>query len=255
MIDIKSEADLERMRAAARVVVSVQLELEKWVQPGVTTLELDRLAEKVIREAGARPAFKGYRGYPATLCTSINEQVVHGIPGPVVLKEGDIVSLDVGCELAGFYGDMARTLPVGRISRRAERLLRDTRASLYAAIDRVKEGGRVSDVSRAVQDYAEARGYGVVKDFVGHGIGRNLHEEPQVPNFVGAGGRDVRLKAGMVLAIEPMLNLGSDAVEVLPDRWTVVTRDKSLSAHFEHTCVVTHDGPEILTWMPTPEGI
>ena len=255
MIDIKSEADLERMRAAARLVVSIHLELEKSVAPGITTLELDRIAEKLIRDAGARPAFKGYRGFPASLCTSVNEQVVHGIPGATTLVEGDIVSLDVGCELSGFYGDMARTLPVGKISRRAERLLRDTRASLYAAIDRVKEGNRVSDLSRAVQDYAEARGYSVVKDFVGHGIGRNLHEEPQVPNFVGAGGRDVRLKAGMVLAIEPMLNLGADAVVVLDDQWTVVTRDRSRSAHFEHTCVVTRDGPEILTWMPTQEGI
>ena len=255
MIDIKSEADLVRMRASAQLVAAVQVELEKHVAPGVTTLELDAIAERLIRDAGARPAFKGYRGFPATLCTSVNEQVVHGIPNGTALVEGDIVSVDVGAELGGFYGDMARTLPVGKISAKAERLLKDTRASLYAAIDQVKEGRRVSDLSRAVQDYAESRGYGIVKDFVGHGIGRNLHEEPQIPNFVGAGGRDARLRAGMVLAIEPMLNLGGDEVLVLDDKWTVVTRDRSLSAHFEHTCVVTREGPEILTWMPVRGGI
>jgi methionyl aminopeptidase len=250
VIDIKSDADMEHMRKSARLVAQVHSELEKYVVEGVTTLELDAVAEKMIRDAGARPAFKGYRGFPGTLCTSINETVVHGIPDGTRLKDSDILSLDVGCELNGFYGDMARTLAVGTMSKKAERLLLDTRASLYAAIDQVKPGNRVSDLSRAVERYAEKRGYGVVQDFVGHGIGRKLHEDPQIPNFVGGVGPDVRLRVGMVLCIEPMLNLGTHQVVTLDDHWTVVTRDGELSAHFEHMCAVAPGGVEVLSEMP-----
>jgi methionyl aminopeptidase len=221
--------------------------LRERVKPGITTADLDRWAEEFIVREGARPAFKGYRGYPATLCTSVNEEVVHGIPSTRKrLREGDIIGVDVGAVVEGFHGDAAVTLPVGEISEEAARLIRVTDASLAAGLAQVKVGNRLSDVSHAIQTVAEGEGYSVVTDFVGHGIGRNLHEDPQVPNF-GRPGEGPRLKEGLVLAIEPMVNAGRSEVEVLADRWTVVTKDRKLSAHFEHTIALTADGPKVLT--------
>ena len=249
MIVCRSTAELERMRAAGRLVGEVLTALAAKVMPGVTTGELDALAEKMIAAAGATPAFKGYHGYPATICSSINEEVIHGIPsGQRRLQEGDIVSLDVGASLNGYYGDSAVTVPVGRVSEEAARLLRVTEEALYKAIDAVRSGGRVSDIGHAVQRHVEAHGFSVVREFVGHGIGQRMHEEPQVPNY-GDAGRGPRLAEGMVLAIEPMVNAGGAAVKVLGDGWTAVTRDGSLSAHFEHTVVVTPEGCEILTLL------
>src|SRR3990172_9298445 len=247
MIILKSAQEIELIAKASRVVALTIAFLRGRVKPGVTTTDLDRLAEEFILREGARPAFKGYRGFPATLCTSVNEEVVHGIPSPKRrLKEGDIIGIDVGAIVEGYYGDAAVTLPVGRVSDEAARLMEVTEAALAAGLAQVKVGNRLSDISHAVQTVAEAEGYSVVTDFVGHGIGRNLHEDPQVPNF-GKPGEGPRLKEGLVLAIEPMVNLGKHEVEVLSDRWTVVTRDKSLSAHFEHTVALTSDGPKVLT--------
>jgi methionyl aminopeptidase len=247
MIILKSAQEIELIAKASRVVALTIAFLRERVKPGVTTADLDRLAEEFILREGARPAFKGYRGFPATLCTSVNEEVVHGIPSPKKrLKEGDIIGIDVGAIVEGYYGDAAVTLPVGRVSDEAARLMEVTEAALAAGLAQVKVGNRLSDISHAVQTVAEAEGYSVVTDFVGHGIGRNLHEDPQVPNF-GKPGEGPRLKEGLVLAIEPMINLGKHEVEVLSDRWTVVTRDKSLSAHFEHTIALTSDGPKVLT--------
>ena len=235
------------MRVASELVADVLAELERLVAPGVTTADLDEVAERLVRGAGAEPAFKGYRGYPASLCTSVNEEVVHGIPSPKrVLREGDIISIDMGVKAGGFYGDSAITVAVGRIGDRAAELLRVTRESLWRGIAAVRVGGRVSDIGHAVQAHVEAHGFSVVRDFVGHGIGASLHEEPQVPNY-GTPGRGARLAAGMVLAIEPMVNLGRPGVQTLADGWTAVTRDRSLSAHFEHTVAVTAGGPEVLT--------
>jgi methionyl aminopeptidase len=235
------------MREAGRLVGEVLTELAAKVTPGVTTAELDELAEKRIRQAGAVPAFKGYHGYPATICASVNQEVIHGIPsGRRMLNEGDVVSIDVGASLDGYYGDSAITLPVGQVSEEAATLLRVTEEALYKAIERVKVGGRVSDIGHAVQQHVEAYGFSVVREFVGHGIGQKMHEEPQVPNY-GEPGRGPRLAEGMVLAIEPMVNAGKPAVKVLADGWTAVTRDGSLSAHFEHTVAVTAQGPRILT--------
>jgi methionyl aminopeptidase len=235
------------MREAGRLVGEVLTELAAKVTPGVTTAELDELAEKRIRQAGAVPAFKGYHGYPATICASVNQEVIHGIPsGRRMLNEGDVVSIDVGASLDGYYGDSAITLPVGQVSEEAATLLRVTEEALYKAIERVKVGGRVSDIGHAVQQHVEAYGFSVVREFVGHGIGQKMHEEPQVPNY-GEPGRGPRLAEGMVLAIEPMVNAGKPAVKVLADGWTAVTRDGSLSAHFEHTVAVTAQGPRILS--------
>jgi methionyl aminopeptidase len=218
----------------------------------VTTAELDELAEARIRRAGATPAFKGYHGYPATICASINEEVIHGIPsGRRVLNEGDVISIDVGASLDGYFGDSAVTLAVGKVSEEAATLLRVTEESLFKAIDRVRPGGRISDIGHAVQAHVEAYGFSVVREFVGHGIGQRMHEEPQVPNY-GEPGRGPRLTEGMVLAIEPMVNAGKPAVKVLGDGWTAVTRDRSLSAHFEHTVAVTANGPWILTAREVP---
>jgi methionyl aminopeptidase len=229
------------------LVAAVLTDLTGVIAPGVSTGELDERAEAKIRSAGATPAFKGYHGFPATLCVSINDEVIHGIPSRTrILREGDIVSVDVGAVLDGFVGDSAVTFAVGEISEPAERLLRVTQESLYHAILAVMPGGRVSDIGHAVQRHVEARGCSVVREFVGHGIGTAMHEEPQVPNY-GPAGRGARLTAGMVLAIEPMVNFGRPAVRVLEDGWTAVTRDRSLSAHFEHTVAVTADGPDILT--------
>ncbi|AVX21786.1 MULTISPECIES: type I methionyl aminopeptidase [Carboxydocella] len=245
-IHFKTEKELQLMREVGRVVAITLAELEQAVRPGITTAELDRIAENVIRKLGAVPAFKGYHGYPATICASVNEEVVHGIPGLRKLENGDIISIDVGAVLNGFYGDSARTFPVGDISADARRLLAVTEESLYQGISQAKVGNRISDISHAVQKYVESHGFSVVRDYVGHGIGTAMHEEPQVPNF-GPPGRGHRLLPGMTLAIEPMVNMGEYHVKTLADGWTVVTLDGSLSAHFEHTIAITADGPEILT--------
>jgi methionyl aminopeptidase len=235
------------MRTANMLVAEILAELASEARPGVTTADLDRLAEKRVLEAGAVPAFKGYRGYPATLCASVNEEVVHGIPSDSRrLSEGDIISLDMGVLIDGFYGDSAVTVGVGKISDEASTLLTITEEALYRGIDAARVGGRLSDIGHAVQGWVEEHGFSVVREFVGHGIGTKLHEEPQIPNY-GQPGRGPRLAEGMVLAIEPMVNVGRAGVKVLPDGWTAVTRDGSLSAHFEHTVAVTGDGPMILT--------
>lgn len=247
MIVCKSPAEIERMRAANELVAAVLTDLREAIRPGVSTGELDERAEATIVDAGATPAFKGYHGYPATLCVSINDEVIHGIPSRKrLLVEGDIVSVDVGAVLDGFVGDSAVTFPVGVVSERAAHVLRVTQESLYRAILVVKPGGRVSDIGYAVQRHVEAQGCSVVREFVGHGIGTAMHEEPQVPNY-GPPGRGARLAEGMVLAIEPMVNDGRPAVRVLDDGWTAVTRDHSLSAHFEHTVAVAEEGPYVLT--------
>jgi methionyl aminopeptidase len=248
----KSWSELQRMARANRIVVEALDALEAAAVPGVTTKEMDRIAREYIERAGARPAFLGYRGYPATLCISVNEEVVHGIPGPRKLREGDIVGLDLGCVVDGFFGDAARTVAVGRISEEAARLMKVTREALSAGIDACRPGKRVGDIGHAVQVHAEGHGYSVVREFVGHGIGTSLHEEPQVPNY-GPPGRRERLVAGMCLAIEPMVNVGRPEVEVLADGWTAVTRDRSLSAHFEYSVAVTTFGPWILS-EPWPYG-
>jgi methionyl aminopeptidase len=251
VIVCKSAAEIERMRAANELVANVLAELSALVAPGVTTGDLDAAAEKLVRAAGAEPAFKGYRGYPCTLCASVNEQVVHGIPSARALVEGDIISLDMGVKLNGFYGDSAVTVPVGRVSEQAAALLRVTREALHKGIEQVRLGGRVSDIGHAIQEHVEAHGFTVVREFVGHGIGAALHEEPQIANY-GEPGRGPRLAEGMVLAIEPMVNVGRPAVKVLSDNWTAVTKDGSLSAHFEHTVAVTKAGPLVLTQRTVP---
>jgi methionyl aminopeptidase len=246
VIVCKSPAELERMRAANALVAEVLAELATMVAPGVTTRDLDQAAEKLVRDGGAEPAFKGYRGYPSTLCASVNDQVVHGIPSNRALAEGDIISLDMGVKLNGFFGDSAVTVPVGKVSEEASTLLRVTQESLEKGIAQVKLGGRVSDIGYAIQQHVEAHGFSVVREFVGHGIGAALHEEPQIANY-GEPGRGPRLAEGMTLAIEPMVNIGRPAVKVLSDGWTAVTKDGSLSAHFEHTVAVTKTGPLVLT--------
>jgi methionyl aminopeptidase len=255
VIVCRSAKELEKMRAAGRLVGEVLTLLAQKVVPGVTTADLDVLAEKTILDAGAIPAFKGYHGYPATICASVNDEVIHGIPsGRRVLDEGDIISIDVGAQLNGYYGDSAVTLPVGHVSESAARLLRVTEESLFRAIERVRPGNRLSDIGHAVQQHVEAYGFSVVREFVGHGIGQSMHEEPQVPNY-GEPGRGPRLSEGMVLAIEPMVNAGKPVVKVLGDGWTAVTRDRSLSAHFEHTVAVTAGEPWILTAREVPVAV
>jgi methionyl aminopeptidase len=248
VITCRSQSELDKLRRVNQLVGQILAELRAMVAPGVTTQEIDALAEARVREAGAEPAFKGYHGYPATICASLNEQVVHGIPSPRRLAEGDILSIDMGAKLDGYYGDSAVTVAVGRIPAEAATLLRVTEESLFRGIDAVKPGARVSDIGAAVQGHVEANGFSVVREFVGHGIGTALHEEPQIANY-GPAGRGPRLTEGMVLAIEPMVNIGKPAVKVLADGWTAVTRDGSLSAHFEHTVAVTPDGCEILTLL------
>ena len=250
MIVCKSPAEIERMRAANVLVADVLGELASMVKPGVTTADLDAAAESLVRKAGAEPAFKGYRGYPATLCASVNDQVVHGIPAARPLREGDIISLDMGVKLNGFYGDSAVTVPVGQVSPDVQKLLRVTQEALDKGIAQVRLGGRVSDIGHAIQAHVEANGFSVVREFVGHGIGAALHEEPQIANY-GEPGRGPRLAEGMVLAIEPMVNMGRPGVKVLADGWTAVTKDGSLSAHFEHTVAVTKNGPQVLTQRST----
>jgi methionyl aminopeptidase len=242
----KSWRELQTMARACRIVVDTLDALEAAAVAGTTTREMDRIARECIEKAGARPAFLGYRGYPATLCISVNEEVIHGIPGSRKLREGDIVGLDLGCVVDGFFGDAARTVAVGRVSDEAARLMKATREALRAGIDVCRPGKRVGDIGHAVQTHAEGYGYSVVREFVGHGIGTSLHEEPQVPNY-GPPGRRERLVPGMCLAIEPMVNVGGADVEMLADGWTAVTRDRSLSAHFELSVAVTPFGPWILS--------
>ena len=250
MIILKTPAEIEIMARASRLVAETLAMLRREVRAGVTTEDLDRLAEQFIRSHGGTPAFKGYRNYPKTLCASINDQVVHGIPSKRALKEGDIIGLDLGAIVDGFYGDSAVTVVVGKVNPRIANLVKVTEESLYAGIAQAVVGNRLSDISHAVQRHAEAAGFSVVTDFVGHGIGRQLHEEPQVPNY-GKPGQGPRLQEGMVLAIEPMINMGNSGVRVLDDRWTAVTTDGSLSAHFEHTIAIQSSGPpRILTQVP-----
>ena len=253
MIVCKSAGEIEKMRLANGLVADVLAQLATMVAPGVTTRDLDTAAERLVREGGAEPAFKGYRGYPATLCASVNEQVVHGIPSDRPLVEADILSLDMGVKLNGFYGDSAVTVPVGRIAEDAARLLKVTEEALERGISQVRVGGRISDIGHAVQEHVERHGFSVVREFVGHGIGVALHEEPQIANY-GEPGRGPRMVEGMVFAIEPMVNMGKAAVKVLADGWTAVTRDGSLSAHFEHTVAVTRNGPLILTASTSPSA-
>jgi methionyl aminopeptidase len=252
VIVCRSAAELEQMHEVGRLVAEVITELSAQVAPGVSTADLDALAEKRIVQAGATPAFKGYHGYPASICASINDEVIHGIPsGRRVLREGDIISIDVGASLGGYFGDSAVTLAVGQVSEETATLLRVTQEALDKAIERARPGNRVSDIGHAVQHHVEAYGFSVVREFVGHGIGQRMHEEPQVPNY-GEPGRGPRLTEGMVLAIEPMVNAGKPAVKVLGDGWTAVTRDGSLSAHFEHTVAVTAGDPRVLTARAVP---
>jgi len=247
VIICRSATELEKMRAAGKLVGQVLTAMAAEVKPGITTGDLDAIAEGLIMDAGAIPAFKGYHGYPATICASVNDEVIHGIPsGKRVLKAGDVISIDVGASLAGYYGDSAVTLAVGPVSEEAAALLRVTEESLYRAIETVKPGGRVSDIGHAVQKHVESHGFSVVREFVGHGIGQQMHEEPQVPNY-GEPGRGPRLAEGMVLAIEPMVNAGTHEVEVLSDKWTAVTKDRKLSAHYEHSVAITEDGPIVLS--------
>jgi len=246
MIIIKSKDEIERMAEACRIVAETLLALKEMAEVGITTKELDRVAEDFIIKKGASPAFKGYRGYPASICASVNEEVIHGIPSQRRLKEGDIVGIDLGVLYNGFYGDAAITVAIGKVSPIAERLMRVTESALYRGIERAVEGARVSDISNAIQSCVEQEGFSVVRMFTGHGIGRALHEEPQVPNF-GPPGRGPRLREGMTLAIEPMVNVGGYDVQILDDGWTVITKDRTLSAHFEHTVAITGSGPRVLT--------
>ena len=242
MLILKLPEEIERARASNHIVAEVLSKLRDKVKPGVTTKELDKFAEKITEKRGAKPAFKGYRDYPY----SLNEEVVHGMPSTRVLKEGDIVGLDFGVYYKGFFGDASITLPIGKITPNALKLIEVTEQSLYAGIEQARADNRLGDISAAVQQTVEAAGFSVVRDFVGHGIGRNLHEEPQIPNF-GKKGRGVELKSGMILAIEPMVNQGDYKVKTLPDGWTVVTEDRKLSAHFEHSVAITDNGPDILS--------
>jgi methionyl aminopeptidase len=246
-VEIKTKDEIAVMREAGRIVSEILDELEKMVAPGVSTWELDQVAEGLIHKKGAKPAFKGYLGFPSSLCASINFEVVHGIPSKKrKLVLGDLMKLDFGVVYKGYYGDSARTVPVGAVSAEARALIDATRQSLNEAIGAVVSGNRIGDIGFAVQSFVEPKGFTVVRDFVGHGIGKKLHEQPQVPNF-GERGTGMRLRPGMVLAIEPMVNAGTHKVEILEDDWTAVTLDRKLSAHFEHTVVVTENGPEVLT--------
>lgn len=246
MIILKTKKEIEQLRMSNQIVTHVLKELKQVIKPGITTRELNNIAEQSIKAQGAIPAFKGYRGFPASLCTSINEQIVHGIPGERKLKEGDIISLDLGAKLNGFYGDAATTFPVGDIGNKAKELLKITEGALYKGIERAIVGNRLSDISQSIQAWVESHSFSVVRDFVGHGIGRSLHEEPQIPNF-GTPVPNPRLQEGMVFALEPMVNEGSYEIRILPDGWTAVTADGKLSAHFEHTIAVTSSGPIILS--------
>jgi methionyl aminopeptidase len=246
LIVLKSEDEIKKMAESCRIVAEVLEGIKKIIAPGVKTKEIDGFAESFIRSKGAKPAFKGYRGYPSSVCTSINEQVVHGIPSSKKMMNGDIISLDIGVNYRGFFGDAALTLPVGTIGKEAKRLVNVTEQSLQAGIEQAVPGNRISDISAAIQKHAESEGFSVVRTFVGHGIGRELHEEPQIPNY-GRPGEGPEIRVGMTLAIEPMVNAGGWEVSILNDGWTAVTQDRKLSAHFEHTVAITRNGQEILT--------
>ncbi|WP_303851554.1 type I methionyl aminopeptidase [Seleniivibrio woodruffii] len=246
MVVIKSKSELDLMRISGSVVKEVLEKLEEFIKPGLTTLDIDKFAENIISSRDALPSFKGYRGYPASICASINEVVVHGIPSDRKIVEGDIISVDVGAYKNGFHGDAARTYAVGKISKEAEDLMRVTEESFFKGIEKAVDGGRLTDISHAVQVHCESHGYGVVRDFFGHGIGREMHEEPAIPNY-GKPNRGLRLRAGMVLAVEPMVTAGHYSVRTLKDGWTAVTEDGSLAAHYENTVAITPNGPEILT--------
>lgn len=248
MIVYKSEEEIQAIKKSNQIVAAILFDLGKMVKPGIQTRELDEFALSRTRDMGAIPAFKGYRDFPASLCTSINEEIVHGIPSSRVLKEGDIISLDFGVIYEGFYGDAAVTHPVGEISSTAQKLIAAAKQSFFEGIKQLKVGNRISDVSSAIQRHVESQGFSVIKTFVGHGIGMSLHEEPQIPNF-GAPGHGPKIKPGMVLAIEPMISVGDWNVEILTDKWTAITRDKSLSAHYEHTVAVRENGVEILSLL------
>ena len=245
---LKSPQEIEKMRAAGRLTAQALEAMRQFIRPGVTTAQVDAVAARVIKAGGAKAAFFGQYGFPATVCVAVNEQVVHGIPGPLTLKEGDIISLDTGAILGGWYGDATITVPVGQIAPEVERLLADTYAALEAGIAQCVPGKRMGDVGNAIESYAKARGYGVVEQYVGHAVGRALHEDPQVPN-TGHPGTGVLLRAGMVLTIEPMLTLGKQDTHLLPDKWTVVTDDGTWAAQFEHTVAITNRGPDILTLL------
>lgn len=249
MVTLKSSNDLEKLRRSGGILAGVMKKLQKTIKPGITTMEIDMLADELIAEKGALPAFKGYKGFPASVCTSINEEIVHGIPGERKLLEGDIISLDLGINYEGFFSDAAVTLAVGRISAEKRKLIEVTRNALYEGIKKVRENSNLSDVSHSIQSYVEKNGFSVVRQFVGHGIGYKLHEEPEIPNF-GRPNQGLVLKKGMVLAIEPMVNMGSWESEILDNGWTAVTSDGLPSAHFEHTVAVTDGGAEILTREP-----
>lgn len=246
MIYIKSRQEIELMREAGRIVAQAHELVREAIRPGITTRELDQVAEKHILKSGAIPAFKGYGGFPASICASVNHEVVHGIPGLKTLEDGDIISIDIGALYKGYYGDAAKTHAIGKVSQRAEKLIEVTRQSFYEGIKFAKLGYRLSDISHAIQTHVEKEGFSVVRNYVGHGIGTNMHEEPQIPNY-GPKGKGPRLKEGMVLAIEPMINIGTYEVKVLSDGWTVVTLDGEYSAHYEHTVAITDGEPEILT--------
>ncbi|HEY0003904.1 MAG TPA: type I methionyl aminopeptidase [Pyrinomonadaceae bacterium] len=246
MIIGKSRKEIEKMRAAGQLVGGVLQELRRLVQPGITTLEVDRAAEKMIRDAGALPTFKGYHGYPFSICASVNEQVVHGFPSEYKLKEGDIFSIDIGATLEGFVGDTATTVPVGRVGADLLKLIRVTEECLERAIEQCCAGNHLGDIGWAVQSHAEAHGYSVVREYVGHGIGRRMHEDPQIPNY-GTPGKGTKIKNGYVFAVEPMINMGTHLTKVLKDGWTVITIDGQPSAHVEHTIAITEEGPQVLT--------
>lgn len=248
MIYIKSDAEIAVMEKAGRIVAETLAKIEEVVKPGITTKELDRIAEEYIVSCGARPSFKGHYGYPATICSSINEEVVHGIPGEKILQEGDIVSIDCGACYEGFHGDAARTFPVGKISDEAKKLIEVTRDSFFEGLKYAVVGNRIGDISYAVQTYAESNGFSVVRDYVGHGVGRKMWEEPPVPNF-GKPGKGLKLVKGLVIAVEPMINEGTYAVKELSDGWTVVTHDGKISAHYENTIAILENGPKILTMI------
>lgn len=252
MIIIKNDMEIEYMKRAGKVVGETLAKLEEVIKPGISTADLDRIAEEYITKQGAKPSFKGYHGFPASICASVNNEVVHGFPTSTLLQEGDIVSVDCGAILNGYHGDAARTFPVGKISSDAESLIRVTKESFFKGLEFAKTGNRLTDISYAIQQYVESFGYSVVRDFVGHGIGKQLHEDPEVPNF-GRPGRGPKLLHGMVLAIEPMVNIGRYNVEVQSNGWTVVTADGSLSAHYENTVAILDKGPEILTFSDRGE--
>ncbi len=253
MIIGKSKKELEKMRAAGQLVGQVLQELRQMVKPGVSTIEVDRAAEQMIRDAGALPTFKGYHGFPYSICASVNEQVVHGFPSDYQLKEGDIFSIDCGATLEGFVGDTATTVPVGKVSQQVLDLVQVTEECLELAIEQCRPGKHLGDIGAAVQQHAESHGYSVVRDYVGHGIGRRMHEDPQIPNY-GKPGQGPKIRAGYVFAVEPMINLGTHQTKVLPDGWTVITLDGKPSAHSEHTIAITDEGPQVLTRIGAPQA-